>query len=420
MGFLMPVLNEKMDTNDIVITLPPSKSLSNRWLVVNYLRNGIFQLKHLSDSSDTHLLKQMLQQLRRGSSSPFYCGNAGSAARFMMALLAVTPGTHRLYGDKRMEERPMGDLVDSLRGMGLSIRYLGTDGHLPVEIVGASPRRKMAFVNPSVSSQYVSALMLVAPAMPDGMTLTMTGRPTSKPYIEMTRNVLETVGVEVGLSKNGRVYRIAPFSSRAAVKAVTIENDWSAASYFYFVAALLGGKRLRLRGLSLDSCQGDRVVAEMFSQLGVVTTEVRSPYRRSSRSLTIAAKGKVEKKVRFNFIDCPDLLPTVAVACAALGVDARMKGIKNLRYKESDRVSSVSTELAKMGCRIEVSDDEIHVLPSTLYPVVPVSTYGDHRLAMAFAPLMVLFPEMVIEDQGVVEKSFPDFWSQLQNCVSAK
>lgn len=407
-----------MNTNDIVITLPPSKSLSNRWLIVNYLQGDAFQLKNLSHSSDTRLLKRLLEQLRRGSTLPFSCGNAGSVARFLMALFTITPGTRILTGDDRLRQRPMNDLIEALRGMGFNITCLQSEGFLPVQVDGGVPRRKMAFINPTLSSQFVSALMLIAPELTDGMTISMTDRPSSKPYIEMTRLVLQQAGVQVSVSRNGRIYSIPHRSHTPIMKSVKIENDWSSASYFFLVAALLGGKRLRLKGLSLDSSQGDRVVADYFTHLGVQTREVRSPYHRNSPSVTLVGGGKAEKKVRFNFIDCPDLMPTIAVACAALHVEARLRGVKNLRLKESDRIAALAEELRSMGGRIDVSEDEIHIYPSTLAPSRPVRTYGDHRIAMAFAPLVILFPDLLIENTEVVEKSFPDFWRQLQSCTS--
>lgn len=409
-----------MNTNDIAITLPASKSLSNRWLIINHFHQGCFQLKNLSTSTDTQQLRLLLQQLRRGSDSPYFCGNAGTVARFMMAVLAISSGTHFLTGDARLKQRPMADLIEALRGLGFSIRCVEREGFLPVEIVGGNPTRKMAFINPTLSSQFVSALMLMAPELPGGMTITLTDRAASRPYIDMTRLLLKQTGVEISISANKRVYSIPCRIQKPKLQSVSIESDWSAASYFYLAAALLGGRRVRLKGLSLDTVQGDVVVAEMFSHLGVKTSVVRSPYRHNITSLTLTATQPPEPKVAFNFLDYPDLLPAVAVACAALQIEAHLRGIRNLRYKETDRIEAVSTELSKMGANLKVTDTEIYIKPSKLHPVGPVSTYGDHRIAMAFAPLRLLFPDLEIENPEVVEKSFPDFWNQFKLCFSAK
>ena len=405
-----------MKTNDLHIELPASKSLSNRWLVLNYLTGASFVLRNLSTADDTLLLQALLNQLRHGTSNHFHCRNAGSVARFLMAVLAVTPGEWILSGDDRLKHRPFSPLINALRNMGCHIDCTEQEGCLPVRITGYMPQHKMTELDPSASSQFVSAMLLIGPMLPQGLTLTLTDRAASRPYIDMTCTVLNQAGIETSVSPNRRVYRVnaMPQSMPNRNLAIAIERDWSSASYIYAAAALVPGLRLRMPGLSLsNSCQGDRVAAQIFEHLGVNTREVRSPYRKQVRSITVCGTGKPESTLEYNFLDCPDLLPAVVVTCAALGVRARLKGIKNLRLKESDRIKALKQELEKMGGVLTQTATEIRLSPATLHPTAPVSTHGDHRIAMAFGVLTLLYPDLVIEEPEQVSKSFPDFWTQL-------
>lgn len=405
-----------MKTNDLHIELPASKSLSNRWLVLNYLTGASFVLRNLSTADDTLLLQALLNQLRHGTSNHFHCRNAGTVARFLMAVLAVTPGEWILSGDDRLKHRPFSPLINALRNMGCHIDCTEQEGCLPVHITGYMPQHKMTELDPSASSQFVSAMLLIGPMLPQGLTLTLTDRAASRPYIDMTCTVLNQAGIETSVSPNRRVYRVntLPQSMPNRNLAIAIERDWSSASYIYAAAALVPGLRLRMPGLSLsNSCQGDRVAAQIFEHLGVNTREVRSPYRKQVRSITVCGTGKPESTLEYNFLDCPDLLPAVVVTCAALGVRARLKGIKNLRLKESDRIKALKQELEKMGGVLTQTATEIRLTPATLHPTAPVSTHGDHRIAMAFGVLTLLYPDLVIEEPEQVSKSFPDFWTQL-------
>lgn len=405
-----------MKTNDLHIELPASKSLSNRWLVLNYLTGAAFVLRNLSTADDTQLLQALLNQLRHGTSNHFYCNNAGSVARFLMAVLAITPGEWMLSGDERLKQRPFVPLINALRNMGCHIDCTEQEGCLPVRINGYMPQHKMTELDPSASSQFVSAMLLIGPMLPQGLTLTLTDRAASRPYIDMTCMVLNQAGIETSVSPNRRVYRVdsLPPITRNRSLAISIERDWSSASYIYAAAAIVPGLRLRMPGLSLaNSCQGDRVTAQIFEHLGVTTREVRSPYRTQVRSITIEGNGKPDSILEYNFLDCPDLLPAVVVTCAALGVRARLRGIKNLRLKESDRIQALKEELEKMGGNLTQNATEIRLSPATLHPTAPVRTHGDHRIAMAFGILTLRYPDIVIEEPEQVSKSFPDFWTQL-------
>lgn len=408
-----------MNTNDIRINLPASKSMSNRWLMINYVTGAHFRIAKPSTSGDTKLLRSLLAQLQDGRSNLFYCNNAGSVARFMMPLLATTPGHHILTGDPRLLQRPMAPIIDALRQMGLRVECTGQEGFLPVHIQGGTPTRRTVSIDPLLSSQFVSSLLLVAPSLPEGISLTMTQRPTSRPYIEMTCDALRQAGVQVRRSSNGRTYYVSPLTHKPDAAAVDIERDWSSASYFYTMALLRPNLRIRLLGLQLDSCQGDSLAHSFFRNLGVQSTEVRNPYRATGRSITIQATNERSKVLQFNCIDCPDLVPTFAVAAAAASVRTILKGVGNIALKESDRMLAITNELRRMGGKVNTTGDELHILPAPLNPTEPVQTYGDHRIAMAFAPLQLIFPNLQIQQPEVVEKSFPEFWDEFGKVLSA-
>ena len=410
-----------MKTNDIRISLPASKSMSNRWLMINHLTGSYFRISKPSTSGDTRLLRRLLNQLEsEDSSHVYYCNNAGSVARFLMPLLAITPGHHILTGDDRLCQRPMAPLIEALRQMGLRVECTKNEGFLPVQIQGSVPNRRTVSVDPLLSSQFVSSLLLIAPRMPEGISLTMTQRPTSRPYIEMTCEILRQAGIEARRSSNGRTYYVNHLDTKPKSATVAIERDWSSASYFYTMALLRPELRIRLLGLQFDSCQGDSATDNFFRLLGVTSTEVRSPYRSAGRSITIHGGGDCPRSIQFNCIDCPDLVPTFAVAAAAVKVKATLKGVSNIALKESDRMQAISTELQRMGGKVNCTEDEMVILPADLHPVEPVKTWGDHRIAMAFAPLKLRFPDIIIENPEVVDKSFPEFWEQFDLVLQNK
>lgn len=407
-----------MNTNDIHITLPASKSISNRWLVVNHFNGGAFHLSGLSTSDDTVLLRRLLSQIE-SRTGVFYCDNAGTVSRFLIAVLAVTPGRHFVTGDERLKSRPIAPLVDALNAMGFDISYAEREGCLPLNIVGRPvPLRKMAFIDASQSSQFVSALLLMGVSLPKGIRVNLTTKVASASYVDMTMSVLREAGYIVEQNPTNRSVSLLPrVEALSGRRSVEIEPDWSAAGYFYLLAVVCPDVRMRLLGLSRQSVQGDSVVADYFARLGVVTSEVRSPYRKGVSSLRIQGGASRDRRVYFTFRNCPDLFPAVAVACAYLGVGARFSGLSTLRLKESDRIDAMLQELTSMGSVVSVDhrgDMVIRASRKPLSPTRPVRTYGDHRIAMAFAPLTFVCPGLEIENPEVVSKSFPDFWIQLQ------
>lgn len=407
-----------MKTNDIQIALPTSKSLTIRWLLLNHICGGTIPLSGISTADDVKVMRRILslsQSRDQANTMPIYdCGESGTVARFMLAWFATRPcGTVTLDGVEQLRRRPIGPLVKALRGLGGSeIEYLGEEGCLPLKITGGWPEMKLVEVDPTLSGQFVSALVMAAAATPRGLHVRMTAPPASRSYIEMTCAVLSQAGAANDYAPNHTTIRIQPIEKHYFTRPAQIERDWSAAAFFYMAAVFLPRRRIRLTSLALQSLQGDRTAAELFKSLGVKTVESRSPYR-NTRSIVIEGGGELHTGIVYDFSDCPDLVIPVAVTCAAMGVEAWLSGLRTLRYKECDRINALATELRKMGGIVDTTNDKMHIAPSALMPIEPVHTYGDHRMAMAFGVLSLLFPNMVIEGKEVVSKSFPDFWNQL-------
>ena len=414
-----------MNTNDTQINLPASKSLSLRWLLLNHVCGGGIPIAGLSAADDVRTLRRILSDENaqcgeaRGERH-VDCGESGAVARFMLAWYATRPcGTVVLDGGGSLRQRPMAPLVKSLLGLGGStIEYLGADGCLPLRVRGGLPEKKLAEIDPTLSGQYVSALALAGAATPRGLHIRMTAAPVSRAYIEMTCAVLRQAGADNDYAPQHTTIRVQPMSRRHFATPVQIERDWSAAAFFYMAAVFLPHRRLRLVGLTRQSLQGDREAAEIFKSLGVATSEARSPYRKT-RSLLIEGGGELRKGLVHDFADCPDLVPPVAVACAAMGVEAWLSGVGALHFKECDRIEALVAELRKMGANVEMAKGKLHIAPSALHPTQPVHTYGDHRMAMAFGVLTLLFPDMQIGDRDVVAKSFPGFWQELEKLAQS-
>lgn len=412
-----------MKTGDIQITLPTSKSLSIRWLLANHLCGVRVKLAGISDAADVKALKRILAKFSLTPGKPqdddtevrLHCGESATVARFLLALLATRPlSSVVLEGDPSLCQRPMAPLVKALRQLGGNqIEYLGVEGCLPIRVTGGWPEMKLVEIDPSQSGQFVSALVIAGAALPRGLHVRMTEPPPSRPYIEMTCSMLKQAGADNDYKPNHTTIRIEPFAGRGPANTVQIERDWSAAAFFYMAAVFLPRRRIRLVGLSKNSLQGDNVALNLFKMLGVNSVESRSPYR-ASRSLVIEGGGEVRPHFIYDFIDCPDLAIPLAVTCAAMGVEAWLSGIKTLRFKECDRAEALAVELRKMGAEVELESNRLHIMPSVLMPRQPVCTYGDHRMAMAFGALSLLFPNLVIDTPDVVAKSFPDFWQQLE------
>ena len=367
------------------------------------LSDGEVRIDNISDAADTVTLNNILKD---DSQKVVNIGPAGTAMRFLTAFYAVKESERTLTGSARMKQRPIGILVDALRTLGADIEYVEKEGFPPLKIKGPlNQKTKEVSIKGNISSQYISALLLIAPKLDQGLNLVIEGELTSKPYVEMTLAMMEQAGISHYWKDN--VITIEKQSFNKSV--INVEPDWSAASYWYAIAALSEEAQLFLPGLNGYSLQGDSMITEIMANFGI-----RSQFKDGGVCLFKEPK-KLERKI-FDFKECPDLAQTVIVCCAALGHDATFTGLETLKIKETDRVNALQTELLKIGVRL-IEKNQTYKLDSSglnLDKNIKISTYDDHRMAMAFAPLALVIPELEIEDHLVVEKSYPDFWKHLE------
>lgn len=392
------------------VILPSSKSLSNRVLVINALSGNRGMLpENVSDCDDTRVMIKWLD----GCDETVDVGAAGTAMRFSTALLAVSEGYRVITGSERMKQRPIALLVDALSGLGAEIEYVGNEGYPPLRIKG-NPTMKGGCVSLSggVSSQYISALLMIAPMMEEGLTLTLTGDVVSRPYIDMTIGLMRDFGAKV-MWMDDNVVRVEPrvYSKRDFF----VESDWSACSYWYEMVALGDGDVL-LPGLFKDSFQGDSRVAELFSMLGVATEYVEG--EGMGACVHIYRTGDVCGRLDLDLVEQPDLAQTLVVCCCMMGVPFRFTGLQSLKIKETDRINALRTEMRKLGYVVGEENDSVlywngERCEADTEPVI--DTYDDHRMAMAFAPCALKLGEISINDPHVVSKSYPGYWEDLRS-----
>ena len=379
--------------------LPASKSISNRALIINALAGGRAELHNLSDANDTQL---MLRLIRSGDET-IDVEDAGTTMRFLTAYFCVTNQNKILTGTRRMKERPIGILVDALRSLGGTIEYLEKEGYPPHRITGfAGQKSDRISIRGDVSSQYISALMMVAPVLPNGLVLTLQGKIGSRPYIDMTASLLKHFGVTTNVRANEISIEHQDFEPAS----FTVESDWSAASYWFAFTALADDAVITLPRLLNQSFQGDSAILSLMVELGVES--------RFENGLLKLTKKKCAQELRWDFTDCPDLAQTVAVVCAAKNVTGFFTGLESLRIKETDRIAALQNELRKIGADL-IEDDSEHwrLIPSASLPEsASFLTYKDHRMAMAFAPLATQM-QVEIQDPTVVKKSYPNFWNDM-------
>ena len=397
-------------TLDTAVNLPPSKSVSNRALVIHALSHGDIMPQNLSECDDTEVMVRALS----GNDPTVDIKAAGTSMRFLTAYYATTPGEHTLTGTARMKQRPIALLVDALRYLGADIEYLEQEGFPPLHIKGKPLDGGYLEIPGNVSSQYISALLMIGPTLKNGLQLRMTGEIVSKPYIDLTLWTMREFGAEADWTDADMVSVAAqPYVQRR----YTIESDWSAASYWYEMMALCPDREARLsfKGLHDASKQGDSVVKYIFSLLGVKT-------RFDRRDDAAATSVKLKKQPTFlprldyDFIGSPDLAQTVVVACCLMNVPFRFTGLASLRIKETDRIEALEREMKKLGYVLHDENGD------TLYwdgeqcdaTLQPIDTYDDHRMAMAFAPAAFHFPEVIINNPQVVTKSYPQYWDHLR------
>ena len=382
----------------VSISLPTSKSISNRALIIDALCKKKSDLQGLSDARDTKTMQHLLQS----DEKILDVLDAGTTMRFLLAYLAVTNPTKILTGTLRMKQRPISILVDALHTLGVGISYLDKEGYPPLEIKGFQQKTNQLSIRGDISSQYISALLMIAPVLPEGLSLTLEGQVGSKPYIDMTLHIMQHFGIEYQWEGKCIDIRFQAYKQAAFV----VEADWSAASYWYSFVALSDNGSILLKGLTKKSLQGDQVIVEIMTSLGVNTI-----YTREGVLLT---KGIHQKNFICNFKNSPDLAQTIAVICAAKGINATFTGLESLKIKETDRVLALQNELSKIGASItELSGSWKLIVSHHLPDKVSIDTYEDHRMAMAFAPLCLLM-EIDFDDAAVVKKSYPDFWKDVE------
>ena len=414
-------------TQPLCIGLPASKSLSNRALIMQGLCRDYCRLTNISDCDDTRV---MLAAFDPESSHHSYnpdgarivdIGAAGTSMRFLTAFFASQEGSDVVMtGSARMKQRPIALLVDALRQLGARIDYVGAEGFPPLRISGRQLKGGALTIDGSISSQYISALLMIAPTLSEGLRLKLEGNVTSTPYIEMTLGMLRQFGITSEWDHSAQVISIAPQPYKALQ--YHVESDWSAASYWYEIAALAArvGKpeSIALEGLHTASLQGDAAIASHFEAIGVKTVF-------QGETVTLNAQGVTTEDTPLVELDLsaqPDLAQTLIVTCCALNLPFRITGLHTLRIKETDRVAALETELKKLG--YVITDQAINGSVEMQWdgtrceaeanPVI--STYKDHRMAMAFAPMVLVIPSrsILIDDPGVVSKSYPSYWEDLQ------
>ncbi|HET8753109.1 MAG TPA: 3-phosphoshikimate 1-carboxyvinyltransferase [Salinimicrobium sp.] len=384
------------------INITGSKSESNRLLILQALYPQI-EIKNLSNSDDSRILQKAL--ISKENTIDIH--HAGTAMRFLTAFFAISEGREIfLTGSDRMQERPVKLLVDALRDLGADIEYAKKEGFPPLKIKGTKLRKEKVKLKANISSQYISALMLVAPVLPNGLEIVLEGPVTSQSYIHMTCSLLKKAGFEANFRQNKikieAKKEIQPVS-------VTVESDWSSASYFYSIAALSEASEITLSSFKKESFQGDAVVAGIYEKLGVKTSFL------DDKIMLNKIPVKKTRSLILDLTNSPDLAQTLAVSCFGLGIKCELNGLHTLKIKETDRLLDLKTEIEKAGGKVEITSDSLKVFPSGKFNENTLfETYNDHRMAMAFAPLALKFP-CAIKDAEVVSKSYPEFWEDLKN-----
>ena len=387
------------------INLPSSKSISNRALIINALNYSPYPLRNLSDSDDTVVLSVALNS----NSNKFDIGHAGTAMRFLTAFLAKIVGEWEVTGSERMQQRPISILVDALNSLGAQIKYLKNEGFPPLKILGSHLTGKTIELDGSVSSQYISALLLIAPTIENGLTLKLKGEITSRSYINLTLELMAKFGIQYKWEEN----EITVPEQNYIARDFTIEADWSGASYWYEILSLCKTGEILLENLQLESLQGDANIADWFEQFGVFSVQKENGVLLSKIEVELPAKLNID------FIENPDVAQTMACLCVAKEIPFHFLGLKTLKIKETDRISALQNELAKLGAVLtepesgELAwDGKISEEIKIENPII--ETYHDHRMALAFAPLVLAGNPIRIIDPMVVTKSYPGFWDDLK------
>jgi 3-phosphoshikimate 1-carboxyvinyltransferase len=402
-------MNITLEQSEIIqkplhVTITGSKSESNRLLVLQALFPNI-ALENVSNSDDSDVMQMAL----KSEEALIDIHHAGTTMRFLTAYFSSQEGKSvTLTGSKRMKERPIKILVDALRDLGADISYVENEGFPPIKNSGKAITKNEVTLKANVSSQYISALLLIGSSLKHGLKLTLDGEITSVPYIKMTLNLLHQLHIDAEFK--GQTITVQPKTEAVAQQTLTVESDWSSASYFYSIVALSPvGTVITLSSYKETSLQGDSVLAKIYKQFGVETT-----FKDNAITLQKVSDVSKDTLIILDLIHAPDIAQTIAVSCFGLGLGCDLSGLHTLKIKETDRLEALKTELGKLGGEVIVTDKTLKLLPSTqIHENVAIDTYNDHRMAMAFAPL-ALCAKLRVNDAEVVSKSYPEFWSDLE------
>ncbi|MBT3443218.1 MAG: 3-phosphoshikimate 1-carboxyvinyltransferase [Flavobacteriaceae bacterium] len=399
MSFLVEHPNSKINHS---FNISGSKSESNRLLILKYIFKNI-KIENLSNSDDTIVLKNYLES----NSNLIDVHHAGTAMRFLTAYLAIqNNNSFQITGSERMQNRPIKILVDALNILGADINYLDKIGYPPLKINGKMLLGGEISLSSEVSSQYISALMLIAPSLKNGLVISLEGSVTSRPYIEMTSSILNRVGIKSSFKEN----KISIQSVKLLEKSIQkVESDWSSLSYFYSIVALSKYSELNIGSYNINSIQGDKKLVEIYKNFGVQTS-----FSNDIITIKKIESKDLNKSLKLDLSDTPDIAQTIAVTCFGLGLSCDLNGLHTLKIKETDRLEALKVELTKMGAIVSITKDSFHLKKSSeIKSNITIETYNDHRMAMAFTPLAICKP-IIINNPDVVSKSFPDFWDHLK------
>ena len=405
-------ISSKSKTISGSINLEASKSISNRLLIIRELCDNKFNIENLSNAKDTRILTKILNDFK--SQKDIDCKDAGTALRFALAFLATKDGNWVVSGSKRMHERPIKPLVDCLLELGTEIKYLNKNGFPPIEIKGGELKSEKLIIKGNISSQFISALLMIAPKLENGIHLEIVSKVLSKPYIKMTLELMSEFGINYSWKNN-----LIKIEKQSYIgKKMMVENDWSAASFWYSFVALSKNGKIEIPKLNKSSIQGDSILSEIFSNLGVKTSFKKN-------SIILSRNSKLVKELNLDLSNYPDLGLPLIVTCSGLGIKAHLKGLKNLQIKESKRLEVIQKELKKFNINTQIDNSSISIKENQKIeqPTSNIDCHNDHRIPMSIAPLSMKINSISFENKNVVNKSYPDFWKDLEvagiSCVNS-
>ena len=381
------------------IDLESSKSISNRLLILKEFCKTKFEIQNLSNAKDTKILNELLYSFK--STKDINCEDAGTALRFVIAFLATKEGIWKVSGSERMHERPVKPLIDCLTELGSEIKYLEKEAVPPIEIKSKKLKSKKLSLPGDISSQFISALLMIAPTIENGLTLEITSKVLSKPYIDMTLNLMSEFGIKYSWENN----LIKVEKQNYLAKNIKVENDWSAASFWYSFLALSKSGEIKIPNLYANSIQGDSVLSIIYSKLGIKTEF-------NADSIILSKTKNIAKEIELDLSNHPDLALPITVTCCGLGIKAHLMGLESLKVKESNRLECIKKELRKfnISCEIDSSSIKIKENQNIVKPTSIIECHHDHRIAMSIAPLVMKVDSIKFDDKEVVNKSYPKFW----------